>query len=90
MEVLKLAERGHYQISTSTSIGLGQYNESIEYYDKVLAIDPNYVLALVNIGIALNLGQYEEAIRYFDKVLAIDPNNVFALDNKRLAIDNLG
>jgi hypothetical protein len=57
MEVLKLAERGHYQISTSTSIGLGQYNESIEYYDKVLAIDPNYVFALDNKRLAIdNLG----------------------------------
>jgi tetratricopeptide (TPR) repeat protein len=57
MEVLKLAERGHYQISTSTSIGLGQYNESIEYYDKVLAIDPNYVFVLDNKRLAIdNLG----------------------------------
>jgi tetratricopeptide (TPR) repeat protein len=32
---------------------LGKYNESIGYYDKVLAIDPNYVKVLFNKGLAL-------------------------------------
>ena len=38
---------------------LGQYNESIGYYDMALAIDPNNVNALHNKGFALyNLGKY--------------------------------
>ena len=70
---------------------LGQYQEAIGYYDKVLAIDPNDVYALINKGSALDdLGQYEQAIEYYDKVLAIDPNNVDSLNNKGEALDELG
>ena len=68
----------------------GKYNESIGYYDKVLAIDPSHADELYSKGTTLDdLGQFEEAIRYYDKVLQIDPNNTDALDNKQLAIENL-
>ena len=51
---------------------LGQYNESIGYYDKVLTLNRNHVETLYNKGVSLaKLGQNEEAIRYFDKVLVI-------------------
>jgi tetratricopeptide (TPR) repeat protein len=52
--------------------GLGQYEEAISYYDKVLAIDPNNIFALGNKGLGLsNLGRDQEAIEYYDKVLAM-------------------
>ena len=70
---------------------LGNYTGAIEYYDKILGIDPNDVDALNNKGVALdNLGNYTGAIEYYDKVLGIDPNDVDALDNKEVALDNLG
>jgi tetratricopeptide (TPR) repeat protein len=50
----------------------GRYQEAIEYYDRVLAIDPNYVDALNN----------KEAIEYYNRVLAMEPDNVNALYNK--------
>ena len=40
----------------------GNYTEAIEYYDKVLAIDPNDVDALNNKEVALNSGNNNEAI----------------------------
>jgi tetratricopeptide (TPR) repeat protein len=56
-----------------------------------LAIDPNYVLALVDKGVALNhLGNYSESIPYYDKALAIQANNTYALNNKAAALYNLG
>jgi tetratricopeptide (TPR) repeat protein len=62
---------------------LGQYNESIGRYDKVLAIDPNHVDALNAKGAALyDLGKYNESIGYFDKTLGIS-HKYFALDTKR-------
>ena len=33
---------------------LGKYQEAITYYDKVLAIDPNFVYALNGKGVALD------------------------------------
>lgn len=63
------------------------YEEAIQYYDRIFAIELNYtyalnnkeaaidyVIALYNKGNALdNLGKHEEAIQYYDKVLAIEP-----------------
>jgi len=52
------------------------YGGAITYYDKALAIDPNYKEALNNKGNALaKQGNYDQAITYYDKALAIDPNN---------------
>jgi tetratricopeptide (TPR) repeat protein len=47
---------------------LGKYNEAIEYYDKLLAIERNDAAVLNHKGIALaDSGKYSEAIIYFDK-----------------------
>ena len=71
-------------------VDLGQNEEAIRYFDKVIAIDPNDVDALINKGSTfIILGKYEEAIKYYDKVLAIDPNNALASGNKGLANDYL-
>ena len=65
----------------------GKYDEAINVFDKVLAIEPNNTGALNNKGLVLgSLGRYDEAIVYFDKVLAIDPNNTNALDAKEFVL----
>ena len=70
---------------------LGNYTQAIQYFDKVLSIDPKYVKALNNKGNALDdLGNHTGAIQYYDKALAIDPKNVAALYNKGLALYRLG
>ncbi|MFZ0511415.1 MAG: tetratricopeptide repeat protein, partial [Candidatus Nitrosopolaris sp.] len=70
---------------------LGNHTGAILYFDKVLAIDPKYVLALTDKGWTLNgLGNYTGAITYLDKALAIQPNDTYALDNKGAALNNLG
>ena len=70
-------------------LNLGQYNESIGYFDKALGIDPVNGLALYNKGLALfNLGKYNESIGYYDKVLAIDPEDVDSLNYKGAALTN--
>src|SRR5215469_995721 len=62
---------------------LGKYNESIAYFDKALAINPNDIISLINKGAALNkLGKYNESIAYFDTVLAKHPANHHALAGK--------
>ncbi len=69
----------------------GMYDQAIEYYDRVLALDPNHVMALYNKGSILDdLGRYQEAIEYYDTALAIDPNHINALNGKGVALVNLG
>ncbi len=70
---------------------LGKYSQAIQYYDKVLAVDPHHVNALYNKGVALwKLGNYSRAIQYYNKVLVIQPNYVNALINKGVALYDLG
>jgi tetratricopeptide (TPR) repeat protein len=67
------------------------YTQAIQYYDKALAIDPNYIHALNGKCWSLNgLEKYQEAIEYCDKALAIDPNYIYALNNKGNALNGLG
>jgi tetratricopeptide (TPR) repeat protein len=68
----------------------GNYDQAIQFYDRALEIDPNYIDALDGKGYVLdNLARYDEAITYCDKVLAIDPNNIDALINKGVALNGL-
>ena len=68
-----------------------QYNESIEYYDKILKSDNKNINAYNNKGHALyNLGRYEEAIKCFDKVLELDDKNINAYNNKGSSLSALG
>ena len=72
-------------------VKLGKYNESIQYFDKALAINPKFVRALNDKGVALFvLGKYNESIQYFDKALAINPNYPVSLLDKGSALNKLG
>jgi tetratricopeptide (TPR) repeat protein len=68
-----------------------EYRQAIQYYDRALAIDPNYKQALYGKGSALySQGNYTQAIWYYDKALAIDPNYILALDGKGNALSGQG
>ncbi len=83
-------------------VKLGQYNQSIGYFDKALEIDSNDILALTAKGQSLSfLGKDNEANTYLDKALAIvsyghtDSNNITVLNIKGevlllSALDGLG
>ena len=59
--------------------------------DAALAINPNYVFALNNKGIALEkLGRYEEAIAAYDAALVGKPDHANAYNNKGYALYTLG
>jgi tetratricopeptide (TPR) repeat protein len=56
-----------------------KYDEAIQYYDKVLAINPSAVGALNSKGLALDhLQRYDEALQSFE----LDTSNPKALDGK--------
>ena len=69
---------------------LGMYNESLVYYEKALAINPDNKDALVNMGNTLvKLHECTEAMTYVDRALAINPDNEYALTLKGKALYNL-
>jgi tetratricopeptide (TPR) repeat protein len=68
----------------------GKVNESMTYFDKALAIDPNDVNTLTQKGIALIfLNKPNQSISYLDKALALNPNDVNTLTQKGLALSRL-
>ena len=53
------------------------YEDSLEYFDKALEIDPNFDYAWYNKGYALfNIGNFHEANICIDKFLELNPENV--------------
>ena len=70
---------------------LGKYEEAISFYDKILEIDPNNLVALNKKGANLaNLDKPEEALTYFEKALEIDPNYPMSLNNKGAITAGMG
>jgi len=68
-----------------------RYEESILFYDEVLAIDSTDIDALFGKAFSLdNIGKHEEAISFYDKVLEIDSTDIDALNGKALALYNIG
>ena len=66
------------------------YDDAIVYYDKVIELNPSYISAWNNKGIALyRLKMYESAINCYDKAIEIDPNHANAWYNKAKAIRGL-
>ena len=58
----------------------GAYEIAIQEYEKALAIEPENVDILVNLGaVCLQKRRVEPAINYFSKALTNDPNNSMAL-----------
>jgi superkiller protein 3 len=68
---------------------LGQINNAAKSFKKAIEINPNYILALLNLGgILTDLGDKNEAIECFEKVIAIESENSQArLSLKELSAD---
>ncbi len=54
--------------------GLGEFEEAIELWQKVIELDPSHAEAFLNLGYAcMELGRYEEALAAEQKSMALDP-----------------
>jgi tetratricopeptide (TPR) repeat protein len=63
-----------------------RYNESLDYFDQALRIDPNFSEAWYAKGVALhNMMRYDEAIQCYTRALAIDPGNAAVVSLKEAA-----
>ncbi|WP_135605447.1 tetratricopeptide repeat protein [Methanococcoides sp. NM1] len=69
---------------------LNEYDKALEYFDKALEINPDYVDAWNNKGLTLNkLNEFENASESFDKALDINPDDADLWNNKGNTIKNL-
>ena len=60
----------------------GQYDKSIETYDKALKIDPKNAEITTDMAVAYRrLGKTDESVKLFRKALEIDPNQTLAMFN---------
>ncbi len=69
----------------------GKLDEAVATFAEALALEPDFMAALVNMATALQQTQrVAEAIPYYEQALRIDPRNVTAIFNLALAQCQLG
>lgn len=68
-----------------------QYNESLEYFNRALALDPRFTEVWVSQGVAFyNLKRFDEANECYDRALAIDPSNEMVRTLKAMSLKDKG
>ncbi len=66
------------------------YEMALEYYTRVLELNPNHADALGSIGgILLERGKPKEALKFFDRSLSINPHDKLVLIDKGHALNKL-
>lgn len=84
------------EINELSAIGIsllqqGKFHDALEYFDKILIINPNDMITLGNKGAALTqLNRHEEALALYNKVLEMDPRNINVLNNMAASLFELG
>jgi len=77
----KLKEQGEYDPAALYELAiqaseLEKYDESLEFWKKLLAVKPDFVKAIHGMGTCyFQLGRYEEAIDTFKKALKLEPDS---------------
>jgi len=67
------------------------FEESLEYIETILLLDPDNSNALINKGAALiQLEKFDEGIQNLEKVLDNDPDNISALKNVSVGYYSIG
>ena len=65
----------------TASLALRRYDLARKSYETAIALDPDYVLALVNLGVTLSLmGHFNKAITHYQAGLKIDPNDINSIN----------
>ncbi len=83
------------ELTIDDLFGLGElnydiehYDKAIEYYNKVLEIEPEDLDTINNLGLAfVSKTNYKEAISLYQKALNIDPEDSITWDNLGLAYE---
>ena len=62
---------------------LGRYEDSLDWFDRALAVGPNHAFAIQGKAATLNaLHRFDEAHNLWDNALDIEPTSQFAKDGK--------
>jgi tetratricopeptide (TPR) repeat protein len=73
----------------AANLSVGNYEESLNFFDNAIRIEPNYSAAYNNKGNALqNLGRIDEAMDCYNKAIDIDPNEPLFWYNKACLLDS--
>lgn len=90
-EVLKFGEYENAYNNRGVAYGKSrQYEQSIQDFNKVIELNPNYDLPYNNRGLAyMYLGQNELAIQDFNKAIALNTNYLEAYNNRGIAYYDL-
>lgn len=69
----------------------GRLNEALEYFDKTLAIDPNFADILSMKGMVLqHMGRLNEALECYSKAIDLNPETLDAYNNMGIILKNQG
>jgi tetratricopeptide (TPR) repeat protein len=72
-------------------VELGIIDEAFKYFDRGIAVEPDYATIYHNKGWLLNnIGRHNEAIKCFKKALCLEPDRAVTYDNLADALYNLG
>ena len=89
-EKLKQMTVGDYSRQGDRYYNAGEYEKSIEYYDKVIELRPT-AMAYYDRGCAYaGLEEWEKAIEDYTKAIELNPNYEAAYNNRGYAYDSLG
>ena len=80
-----------YNIGGIIHISLERYKDSIFYFSKSLELNPNFVEANNNMGVALKfLCRFEESVNYFRKAINLNNKYANAYNNLGSSLNELG
>ncbi len=78
----KISKEALYYRGNFALYALGEANRAIDYYQRALKIDPDFVLARYDLAVTYRgMGEVDKAITEYEKVLKINPRFPEALSN---------
>ena len=70
---------------------MGNIDAAIPYLNKALELDPEFVSAYENLGIAYaTKGDFQKALQLMQKALDLDPENRHVMNNIAMLYGNMG
>jgi tetratricopeptide (TPR) repeat protein len=90
-EVKTLSDKVKARLKFDVAFDEKDLDGKIKLYGKAIELDPNYVIAFNNRGVAYKQkGAYDRAIADYDRAIKLHPKNTAAFSNRGLAYEEKG